>query len=166
MKENKPSLNGRLYEDSMIAVRRKLTQALRQRRSMASWNQQQSTSATEKIAVVTSSHEEFLRGKYNNDYYSDILKRRNVRLGLRKGSPGDESGWKRKNRRRAEVVDLEEECVCLLDLSCSGQEFRQRNDLSPQVNTILLTACYLHPNPEHPKPFFFLFHALGPMILM
>jgi hypothetical protein len=72
----------------------------------------------------------------------------------RKGSPGDESGWKGKNRGRAEVVDLGEECICLLEVSCSEQQFRQRNDLSPQVNTIL-TACYLDPNPEHPNLFFF-----------
>jgi hypothetical protein len=116
---------------------------------MASWNQQKrhSASPTDKIAVVTSSDEEFLREKYNNDYYWNILKPRNVRQ--------KRKSWRWKWRGRAEVVDLREECVCLLEVSCSEQDFRQRNDLSHQVNTIFLTACFLHPNPEHPNLFFF-----------
>jgi hypothetical protein len=56
----------------------RLTQAARQGVNGLSESTGASTALTDRIAVVTSSHGKFLREKYNNDYYSNILKPRNV----------------------------------------------------------------------------------------
>jgi hypothetical protein len=66
--------------------------------STAPWNQQQRVSLSR-----TSGSRDILRGEHNDDYYSNIWKPRSVRQG------------KGKRMGRAEVVDLEEECACLLE---------------------------------------------------